>query len=434
MRRGVLCLTVILLLVISAQPALGDDWDKKPDVPEWPGFDKEPIPGQPEWEDYKHGGAGGKDLNHYKIVDGKLVKVLKDRELPVWEYEKEDVEPSVPEWEYETEEPRTPEWDYKTEKPPISNRPEPRITRITYNSEMVTGEVGYLGIGVVNLGTYSPEADVILSHSDGIDVVNTSGRPSIYNPGEEVVDSDKNPIKVRYTMLKWTSEFEVGEEEMFSLNYRIDGAKEQWFKVRLYFSGEGGRWAAKQIYPTEFEADVTDQQDFPAIQFNVSVSEPKMPSATLSCSSQKDGNEINVNFIFKNVGDKTLRNPTFSFSGKKIREGWDLAPDSSKRFNLTLASFGEDIITREAKITGCFQPCSSNYLSKRYKVSLYEDGDNVYCQVEEIKERIEEESRVDYVAASFKEMESAKVIEKDKGVVQIVFERINSFFKMFMIR
>lgn len=434
MKKGIVCLITILLLVISAQPALGDEWDRKPDVPEWPGFDKEPIPGQPEWEEYKHGGAGGKDLDHYKVVDGKLVKVLKERELPVWEYEKEDVEPKIPEWEYKREKPSMPEWEYEIEKPPISNRPEPRITRITYNSEMFTGEVGYLGIGVANLGTYSPEAEVVLSHSDGIDIVNTSGSPSIYTPGEEVKDSDKNPIKVRYTMLKWTSEFDVGEEKTYSLNYKIAGVGQQWFKVRLYFASEGGRWAAKQIYPTEFNSNVTDQQDFPAVQFKVSVSEPQVPSAALSCSSQKDEDKINLNFTFKNVGDKTLRNPTFSFRGKTFSGGWDLAPDSSKVFNLTLASFEEALVTREAKVTGCFQPCSSNYFSKTYKVSLYEEGENVYCQVEETRERSEEESRVDYVAASFKEMESAQVIEKDKGVVQIVFEQINSFFKMFMIR
>ncbi|MFP3909706.1 MAG: hypothetical protein ACLFVI_09230 [Archaeoglobaceae archaeon] len=434
MKKGTVCLITILLLILSAQSVLGDEWERGPvDVPEWPGFQKEPTPGQPEWEEYKHGGEGGKDLDHYKIVDGELVKVLKDRELPVWEYEMEH-EPSIPEWEYETDEPRMSEWEYETEEPPISNRPEPRITRITYNSEMATGQVGYLGIDVVNLGTYSPHAEVILSHSDGIDVVNTSGWPSIHTPGEEVEDIDKNPMKVKHTMLKWTSEFDVGEEETFSLNYRIKGADEQWFKVRLYFVGEGDRWASKQVYPTEFESNVTDQQDFPAVEFYVSVSEPKAPSAALSCLSQKDGNKININFTFKNVGDKTLRNPVFSFGEKKLTGDWDLASDSSKTFNLTLNSFEEDFITKEAKITGCFQPCSRNYFSKTFKVILHEDEDGVHCQVEEIEKPGKNDSKVDYIAASFKEMERAQIIREDKGVVQIVFERINNFFKMFLIR
>lgn len=431
MIKGILCLTTILLLVISAQPALGDELDEKPEVPEWPGFEKEPVPGQPDWEDYKHGGAGGKDLDNYKIVDGKLVKVLKDRELPEWEYEM-DHEPSIPEWEYETEEESMPEWEYETEEPPISNRPEPRITRITYDSEMTTGQVGYLGIGVANLGTYSPHAEVILSHSDGIDVINTSDRPSTYTPGEEVKDSDKNPIKVKHTMLKWTSEFDVGEKNTYSLNYKIKGVQQQWFKIRLYFSGEGGSWAANQIYPTEFESNVTDQQDFPAIEFYISVREPQAPSAALSCLSQKSGDKINVNLTFKNVGDDTLRNPAFSFGSRTFSGDWDLAPDSSKTFNLTLTT-KEDLITTEAKITGCFQPCSRNYFSKTYTVHLYEDGDNVYCNLEEIREPSGNESKVDYIATSFKEMESAQIIKKDRGVVQIVFDQINNFFKMFLI-
>ncbi len=434
MKKGILCLITILLLILSAQSALGDEWERGPvDVPEWPGFDKEPVPGQPDWEDYKHGGAGGKDLDHYKIVDGKLVKVLKDRDLPKWEYEM-DYEPSVPEWEYETEESKMPEWEYETEEPPISNRPEPRIARITFNSEMVTGQVGYLGIGVVNLGTYSPQGDVILSHSDGIEVINTSGRPSTYTPGEEVEDSDKNPVKVKHTMLKWTSEFGVGEEKVFSLNYKIKGVEKQWFKVRLHFAGEGGRWAARQIYPTQFESNITDQQDYPAIQFYVSVSEPQMPSAALSCLSQKSGDKINVNLTLKNVGDKTLRRHALSFGGKTLNGNWDMAPDSSEIFNFTISNSEEDLITREVKITGCFQPCSRNYFSKMYKVNLYEDKGDVYCNVEEIREPTKNESKVDYIAASFKEMESAQVIKEDRGVVQIVFDQINNFFKMFLIR
>lgn len=433
MKKGIVCSITILLLVISAQSVLGDEWEEGPvDVPKWPGFEKKPIPGQPEWEEYKHGGAGGKDLDNYKIVDGKLVPILKKREIPVWEYKMEH-EPSIPEWEYETEKPRMAEWEYETEEPPISNRPEPRIVSITYNSEMITGQVGYLGIEVVNLGTYSPQGEVILSHSDGIKVINTSGRPSIYNPGEEVKDSDKNPIKVKYTMLKWTTEFDVGERETFSLNYKIGGVERQWFKVRLYFAGEGGRWASKQIYPTEVESNITDQQDFPAIEFYVSVSEPQAPNPALSCLSQKSGDKINVNLTFQNVGDKTLRNPALSFGGRTLNGGWNLAPDSSEAFNFTLTSEDKPI-TREAKVTGCFQPCNRNYFSKTYVVSLYEDGDNVYCQVKEIREPSKNESKVDYIAASFKEMKSAPVIKEDRGVVQIVFDQINNFFKMFLIK
>ncbi|MFO7966165.1 MAG: hypothetical protein R6U44_01005 [Archaeoglobaceae archaeon] len=430
MKKIILCITTLLLLAISAQPCLGAEWgegqedlEEGPvDPPEWPGFEKEPVPEQPDWKEYKHEGGPDETLNHYRIEDGKMVKVIGSIELP--------------EWEYENVTPEMAEWDYEETDAPISNRPEPKITSITYNSEMVTGQTGYLAIGVANLGTYSPQAEVVLSHSEGIHVINTSGNPSIYTPGEEVVDSEKNPMKVENTMLKWTSEFDVREEKVFSLNYKIDGVKEQWFKVRLYFIGQGSSWAARQIYPTEFESNITDQQGFPAIEFSVSVSEPQTPNAALSCLSQKSGDKINVNLTFKNLGGETLRNPAFTFAGKTTSGGWDLAPDSSKVFNFTLNDSEEDIITKEAKVSGCFQPCSRNYFSKTYKVSLYEEREEgtVYCDVEKIEEPSKEESRIEDVDASFKEMESAKVIREDKGVVQIVFEQINNLFKTLLVR
>lgn len=427
MKKLILCITTILLLAASA-PCLGaewekggDDWERGPvDVPEWPGFEKGQTPSQPEYEKYKHEGGPESTLDQFKMVDGELVKVVGETELP--------------QWEYETEKPEMAEWDYETEGEPISNRPEPRITRITYNSEMIKGQTSYLGIGVTNLGTYSPDAKVILSHSDGIDIINTSGRPSVFTPGEEVKDSDRNPIKVKNTMLRWGSEFDVGEDKVFSLNYEVDGQGQQWFKVRLFFSGEGGRWAARQVYPTESQSDVTDQQGFPAVQLKVSVSEPQEPAAALNCLAQKTGDKINLNFSFKNVGDKTLRKPAFSFGGKTISGGWDLAPDSYKNIGFTINNFEKEFITREAKITGCYDPCSSNYISKQYRVDLYKTDGNVYCNVIKATEPTEDETRADRVSAHFKEMEDAQVIKKESGVVQIVFEQINNFFKMFLSR
>ena len=327
----------------------------------------------------------------------------------------------------------------RIESETISVRPEPGISRIVYPETIKKGEIGYVEIEVNNSGSHAPIAYVIVSYSEGIRLINYSGNPQIILPGEEIVDRNGNPIKAKYPILNWSTEFYPNETKLFSFNFSARETGEQWFKVRVFFIGEGGVWGGKRIYPTE-ETKTLDQQNWPAIHKNISVIRLKAPTVTLSCICKENrGNEADIVLIFRNEGEKTLRYPVYYWNGKILNNEWNLAPGASKIFELVLTNYSDgDVITATARITGCFEPCGTGFYSEDYIVEIHVENGNIIPIVLQKEKEIEiptpEEEQTPLiekikVPKGVVTVEPWWYVEENKSIIDSILEVISGFFR-----
>jgi len=325
----------------------------------------------------------------------------------------------------------------RIEEESISVWPEPGISRIIYPQTIKKGEIGYVGIEVNNTGSYAPTAYVVVSYSEGIKLVNYSDSPQIVRPGDEIFDKDRNPIKAKYPILIWSTEFYPNEIKLFSFNFSAREVGEHWFKVRLLFIGEGGVWGGRRIYPTE-ETKTLDQQKLPAIQRKISVIRLKGPTITLSCLCKENrGNEADIMLIFRNEGEKTLQYPVYYWNGRILKSGWNLAPGATKTFEVVLTNYSYgDVITATAGISGCFEPCSSGYYSKDFTVEIHVSGDEIKTLVLQEEVVLEAESPKEQIPV----MEKIKIpkevvtveswyVKEDKSIIDSILEAISEFFR-----
>jgi hypothetical protein len=317
----------------------------------------------------------------------------------------------------------------RIEREAISNRPEPGIPRIIYPEKIVKGEEGYIGIGVNNSGTNAPIAYVVVSISNGFKLINYSDTPSLVYPGEEIIDINLNPIKAKYRILNWSTNFTTGENKVFAFNFTIRDLEDQWFTVRVLFRGEGGVWSGKKIYPTEEMINTEDQQKFPAFRKNIKVIRLGKPAITLSAVPvNKFGQKSEILLIFKNSGDKTLLNPVYYYDGKVLKNAWNLAPGASMTFNIKLDNYSSgDLITKTAGISGCFEPCGVGFYSKKFTVEYYVLGEEVAAIVMDMEN---ETARITPTPAPEPQgfIEGGFKVPKEVITVQPRFGEEDSFF------
>lgn len=328
----------------------------------------------------------------------------------------------------------------RIESETISVRPEPGISRIIYPKTVIKGKTGYVGIEVNNSGSYAPIAHVVVSYSGGIKLINYSDTPQIILPGEKIIDRDGNPIKARYPILNWSTEFYPNETKLFSFNFSAREIGEHWFKVRVFFIGEGGVWGGKRIYPTEEITKTLDQQKFPAIQRTISITRLKGPAITLSClCTENRGREADIMLIFRNEGEKTLQYPVYYWNGKILNSEWDLAPGATKTFTVVLTNYSDgDVITATARVSGCFEPCGTGYYSKDFIVEIHIEGDKIKPIVLQAENEIpetphpEEEQKPVFEKVKIpKEVVTVEpwYVKENKSIIDSILEIISGFFR-----
>lgn len=276
--------------------------------------------------------------------------------------------------------------------------PVPGISNIIYPETISKGKTVHISLEINNTGAYAPNGYVLLSHSPGLKLVNYSGYPTIYKPGDEIYDIDMRPIPAKYPLINWSEEFYTGDSKSFSANFTATSPDIQWFKVRLFFMGEGGIWSGKRIYPDQKQSGIKDQQKFPAIHHDIIVTSVTNPEVLLSLFVQEfPDNRASITLNFRNVGTKPLMNPMYYWDGKALLAGWDLAPAATEQVIVHLANYTDgDVILKNVRVTGCYGDSCTRFYSKEYTVIFYITGYHVsYEVIYEEKEALPAENATD---------------------------------------
>jgi hypothetical protein len=276
-----------------------------------------------------------------------------------------------------------------------------------------------------------------------MEIVNYSGFPTIYYPGEEILHRDGYPIEAEYTVVNWTTEFGEGESKLFSINFTVTEMDEQWFKVRLLFYGEGGKWGGMHIYPTSETSNSTDQQGWPVIEGKISVvraEEPNILLSTLCEEISEDG--IDIKLTFRNIGEKTLMDPAYYWDGRILKNDWNLAPGASKSFFVRLSNYLNGTITKTARVTGCYgKPCSSHYYSKEFTITFSITDNTLTSKISEelnlgisnytsYKQAEYEQPAIKTKTPESLEVETSEPYQEERSIIQLILDTMTNFFKL----
>jgi len=321
--------------------------------------------------------------------------------------------------------------------------PVPGISNVIYPETIPKGKIVHVSLEVNNTGAYAPNGFVILSHSPGLKLVNYSGYPTIYKPGDEIYDIDMLPIPAKYPIINWSEEFYTGDTKSFSANFTATSLDKQWFKVRLFFMGEGGLWSGKRIYPDQQQSKIKDQQKFPAFKYDVAVTSVTNPEVLLACFVQEfPDNRALITLNFRNVGTKPLMNPMYYWDGKALLAGWDLAPGATEQIIVRLANYTDgDIIPKKVRITGCYGDSCTRFYSKEYTVIFYITGYHVSYEVTyEEPEALSKDNIIEDNLSSISDLnlnlsENTSIFQNqtekvtEKTAAQYIFDALSNFFR-----